>query len=211
MLVLFDGGHGINTPGKHSTDKSLYEYKWNREEVAILLDLFKSNGIPCEAITPEITDVPIYTRANRVNERCRQHGKDNVLLISVHVNAHGDGSVWTGARGISVYTYKQVLKDSNGNILQTKVASENSRRVATFFGEACKEIGFNLRTPLPNQLYWEENFGILRRTNCPAILTENFFMTNPEDLKFIKSDSGKELIAKAHLEAVKKYLEYLGL
>ena len=32
---------------------------------------------------------------------------------------------------------------------------------------------------------WEENFYILSKTQCPAVLTENFFMDNKEDLSLI--------------------------
>jgi N-acetylmuramoyl-L-alanine amidase len=32
-LVIFDNGHGSNTPGKCSPDKKLLEYKWTREIV----------------------------------------------------------------------------------------------------------------------------------------------------------------------------------
>ena len=32
-IILLDNGHGINTPGKQSPDKSLQEYKYAREIV----------------------------------------------------------------------------------------------------------------------------------------------------------------------------------
>lgn len=208
FLVVWDPGHGINTPGKHSTDKSLYEYQWNREMANKMDVLFKHEGIRSQIIVPEITDTKIRVRADRVNKLCDQYGKDNILLISVHVNAHKDGSVWTPAHGISSYVYRKEVKDKYGNVLRVEEASSRSKKMATLFGESCVNNGLHLRVPDPYHNYWMENFGILRLTKCPAILTENFFMTNQTDLAFIKSEEGKEIIAKTHLEAVKSYLAY---
>ena len=36
MIVLIDNGHGVNTPGKHSPDNSIFEYKYTREIAAML-------------------------------------------------------------------------------------------------------------------------------------------------------------------------------
>lgn len=207
--LLLDPGHGIDTMGKFSTDRSLREYQWNREMVAMIAHKCEVEGIDYEVITPELNDISITQRCQRVNRWASKLGKLNVLLISVHVNAHGDGSVWTPARGICSFTFRSLVKDSQGNLVKVKTASENSRKAATFFGQKCIEKGFYLRQPEPGKLYWEQNFGILRMSACPAILTENFFMTNQEDLKFIKSDEGKESISQVHIDTVKRYLEYM--
>ena len=38
---------------------------------------------------------------------------------------------------------------------------------------------------------WEEDFYILRKSWCPAVLTENFFMDNHSDLEYLQSHAGK--------------------
>ena len=52
----------------------------------------------------------------------------------------------------------------------------------------------------------EKNFTILYNTNCPAVLTENFFMDTESDCKLIMSDFGKMKIANAHIRAIKKVI-----
>ena len=56
---------------------------------------------------------------------------------------------------------------------------------------------------------WEENFYILRHYLCPAILTENFFMDNPQDLEYLQSRTGKQAIIDTHVEAITEYLSSL--
>ena len=38
LVVILDAGHGSDTPGKCSPDKSLYEWQFNREIVAMLCE-----------------------------------------------------------------------------------------------------------------------------------------------------------------------------
>jgi N-acetylmuramoyl-L-alanine amidase len=52
---------------------------------------------------------------------------------------------------------------------------------------------------------WEENFYLLKNTKCPAVLTENFFMDNKEDMNYITSIEGREAVIKTHVEAIVKY------
>lgn len=44
---------------------------------------------------------------------------------------------------------------------------------------------------------YEENFYILRHTLCPAVLVENFFYDNPDDLRFLESEEGQVRIVEA--------------
>lgn len=103
MKILIDNGHGHNTPGKRSPDGKFREYAYNREiskrTVADLID----RGYDAEILVPEEYDVSLEERVRRVNARCLALGKTNVILVSVHVNAAGNGSKWTNATGWSVY------------------------------------------------------------------------------------------------------------
>ena len=51
------------------------------------------------------------------------------------------------------------------------------------------------------------NFYILRYSNCPAVLTENLFMTNATDCAFLLSADGREVITDIHVQAVTNYLK----
>ena len=53
----------------------------------------------------------------------------------------------------------------------------------------------------------ESNFYVLKHTNCPAVLTENFFQDTKEDVEFLISESGFNQIVKTHVDGIIKYIE----
>ena len=56
---------------------------------------------------------------------------------------------------------------------------------------------------------WEENFYILRKSLCPAVLTENFFMDSYSDLEYLQSKTGKQAVVDTHIEGIVEWLESL--
>ena len=50
---------------------------------------------------------------------------------------------------------------------------------------------------------FEENFTVIYKTKCPAILTENLFMDNKTDVAFLNSEEGREVITQIHVNAIK--------
>ena len=53
---------------------------------------------------------------------------------------------------------------------------------------------------------FEESFYILRHTLCPAVLTENGFFTNVQEVQFLLSRAGIRAIADLHVEGIVEYL-----
>lgn len=53
---------------------------------------------------------------------------------------------------------------------------------------------------------WEENFYILQKTKCAAVLTENFFQDNERDLTYLESPEGMAAIADVHIEGIIRYI-----
>ena len=195
LVVILDAGHGKDTPGKCSPDKSLYEWQWNREIVAMLCTrLYGIENIQTVILVPEEHDVPLKERVRRVNtiyHDAKIAGKE-VLLISVHINASGHGT-WNKASGWSVWV-------SNN-------ASDKSKQFAKIAYEQAKLLDLCGNRVVPKENYWTSNFYILKNTPCPAVLTENMFQDNKEDVAFLKSDDGKEKIVQLHFNAIKKYIE----
>ena len=52
----------------------------------------------------------------------------------------------------------------------------------------------------------ESSFYILKHTKCPAVLTENLFQDNKEDVDFLLSEEGKRTIVSLHVKGICKYL-----
>ena len=49
------------------------------------------------------------------------------------------------------------------------------------------------------------------RHNCPAVLTENLFQDNREDVAILQSEEGRQRIVELHVEAIKNYINEYNL
>ena len=180
MKILIDNGHGIQTKGKRSPDGTLLEYAYTRELARQIVATLKARGYDSELLVPEDDDIPLSERVRRTNAHCQALGKSNVILISLHLNAAGDGTKWMNATGWSCYTCK---------------GQTESDRLADSLYKAAEQILENqvIRTDYARDgdPDWEENFYILRHSLCPAVLVEQFFMDNKKDLAYLISDEGK--------------------
>ena len=47
---------------------------------------------------------------------------------------------------------------------------------------------------------------ICKHTRCPAVLVENFFQDNREDVDFLLSEEGKQCVTDIIVEGIRKYL-----
>lgn len=197
MKILLDPGHGSTTPGKRSPDGALLEYAYAREIADLVYHGLHREGIDAEVIVREEVDVPLKERVIRVNETCRELGRSNVLLVSIHCNAAGDGSQWMNATGWECYT-------SPGRTKSDVIATLLCQEAETYLPAATK-IRVDLSDGDPDK---EARFYMLTHSNCPAVLTENLFMDNKEECRYLLSIKGKAAIANIHVKAIKKYLGY---
>lgn len=194
MKILIDNGHGIQTKGKRSPDGKLLEYAYTRQiAIRIVADL-KDRGYDAELLVPEPDDIPLSERVRRTNAHCQTHGKSDVILISLHLNAAGDGSKWMNATGWSCYTTKGKTQSDTLATCLYEAAIKNfpGRRIRTDFSDGDSD--------------WEEQFYILRKSMCPAVLTENFFMDSLSDQEFLLSETGKRTIINAHVQGIICYI-----
>lgn len=191
MKVLIDNGHGENTPGKRSPDNRLMEWAYSREIANMVVAGLRKKGINAERIVKEDSDVPLSERCWRANAIYKETGK-KAILVSIHCNAAGSGTSWVNAHGWSVFV-------SNN-------ASASSKKLAASLCEVAESLKLQVRRPAPKQPYWQQNLAICRDTNCPAVLTENFFQDNKDDVEFLLSPQGKDVVARIHIEGITKYL-----
>lgn len=195
MKILLDNGHGENTPGKRSPDGKFREYLYAREIAEAIERELKLRGYDAERIVHENIDVPLAERARRVNEICGRYGTSNVILVSIHCNAAGNGVEWMQARGWAAYT-------SKGKTKADKLAE------CLYNAASCHLTGQKLRKDYSDgDSDWEESFYILRKTKCPAVLTENFFQDNKDDVDYMLSSDGKQNIINTHVNGIIQYIE----
>lgn len=194
MLILIDPGHGIDTPGKRSPDGKFMEYLWNRQIADLLLDRFLILGIDASLVVTETNDISLSTRVQRVNKVCSKVGASNVILLSIHSNAAGDGGKWMSAQGWSCYTSKGKTKsDLIAECLYDAFEAEFADR------KIRKDMSDGDRD-------WEENFYILQKSKCPAVLLENFFYDNRDECAWLLKDETKERIADAIVKGIVQYI-----
>lgn len=193
FIVLVDNGHGRETPGKQSpkwnvTDQ-IFEWAYNRKVAAQVVLQLKAHGIDARLLVPEDCDVSLQERCRRANAIAKTNGTKNTLVVSIHLNAFTNPQ----SRGWEVHTY---LGQSISDVYAT-----------LFWNEARDVIGSDsiMRGDhTDGDPDWDSNFAILRDTICPAVLTENLFMTNMQDCIYLNSMMGFGSIVRIHVEAIKK-------
>lgn len=205
IKILVDNGHGNDTAGKRSPWSShkvkpeldFYEYKWAREIAVPVVNELRALGYDAEILVPEESDIPLKERVARVNEACDRLGAKNVLLVSIHANAYGNGKKWEDAKGWEAYSTPGVTK--------------SDAFAECFYTEAEKNFkGRKIRKDMSDgDSDKEANFYIIRYSNCPAVLTENFFYTNVDDTKYILSEEGRAAVVKTHVDGIINYINSL--
>ena len=195
FLWILDNGHGgiINgvpqTEGKRSPvwddGTQLFEGEFNRAIVNRLVEELTKHNINYVKLTPSDNDISLYERVIRAKAWCQAA---DCILVSIHAN-YGDG---TGkASGVEVFT---------------TVGDTESDKIAQVFINKWAEIQPKVRIRTDKQDGdddKEENFAILRKVPCPAILTENLFMDNEyECRKWLMTDVGRTEIVDVHLAAI---------
>lgn len=195
MKILIDPGHGIETPGKRSPDCKFMEYLWNRQVSDLILGGLLARGVDASLVVTETNDISLRNRVNRVNAICNREGANNVLLVSVHSNAMGNGKTWMNARGWSCYTSKgKTRSDLVAECLYDAFEEEfKDRKIRKDMSDGDRD--------------WEENFYVLAKTRCPAVLLENFFYDNKEECEWLLHEETKERIARAAVKGIIKYIK----
>ena len=67
-----------------------------------------------------------------------------------------------------------------------------------------------MREYSPAAPYWTQDLAICRDTRCPAVLTENLFQDNKDDVGYLLSEEGKQTIVNLHVGGIIKYIERHG-
>lgn len=196
--IILGTAHLKSTPGKCSPDKRLYEYKYSREICKTVKAILEEYGYKV-IIDIEDDDLNITTsrelslRCQIVNELVKQDRR--CIYVSIHVNAAGADGKWHNATGWEAYTSTGITAADKLATCLYKAAENNLK-------------GKKLRTDYSDKdSDKESNFYILKHTNCPAVLTENFFQDNKDDVDFLLSDEGFQKIVRLHVEGILNFIK----
>jgi N-acetylmuramoyl-L-alanine amidase len=211
-VVMFGTAHLDHPwiPGKCSPDGEFKEAIFSRELVKDLLPIMQSYGfislVDYPGLTPDGVNIKAYAnswedqqraelnfRVRKVNEVCKIYGKENVIYVSLHVNASGNGQ-WMKASGWEIFTSpgqtkSDVLATCMWNAANIYLNGESKMRSDWSDGDPDKEAAYM----------------VLTKTKCPAVLVENLFMDNKEDLNILKSDIGFITLERIIIEGILNY------
>lgn len=198
MKVLIDNGHGDPplSGGKHSPDNRLKEYYYCREIAQRVSRELSLRGVDTMLLVPEKTDTPLKERVRKVNGWAKKLGSQNVVLVSIHNNAAGGDGKWHSATGFSVFVSKN--------------ASSKSKKLAQIFTDNATDMGLMGNRFVPSEKYWVQPLAMTRDTVCPAVLTENLFQDNKEEVDFLLSEEGKKVITTLHVNSIIQYIQYVN-
>lgn len=197
-LWILDNGHGgvidgvYQTSGKRSPvwpdGEVLYEGEFNRAIVNRLVDMCRSNNIDYVNLVDTQEDIPLKERPEMANKIAKSSDKP-CIYVSIHANGFSDES----ANGWEVFTSPGETKsDPIATILYEKAKAEfPERKMRPSMGDGDPDK--------------EAKFTVLMDTSMPAILSENFFMTNYREChEILMSESGRDRVAKIHFEMIQQ-------
>ena len=167
-LILLDAGHGgiiegqYQTPGKRDylEGSLLAEGMLNRAVTSCIAYYLHLWNIPAHTISDQAKDTSLKTRVRRANDYATDY---DCFLLSIHHNA---------AESRNAYGYE--LFTSRGETQADPIAEY----IGGQFLECFPGRRLRLRTQTPDILGKEADFTILKKTTCPAVLSEWGFMTN---------------------------------
>lgn len=197
--IILGTAHLKSTPGKCSPDKKFFEYLYSRKIVKKIYSILKQKGYDVYIDVPEedlkiTSNQELTYRCKIVNNYCKKFGTANCIYVSIHVNAAGGDGKWHTATGWEAYTTKGITKADKLADCLYRAAEANLKG---------KKIRKDLSDKDPDK---EANFYVLKHSYCPAVLTENFFQDNKDDVAFLESEEGIDKIVNLHIEGIVSYI-----
>ena len=208
VCVIIDPAHGANTSGKGSPytlnavppHLEFREYLWSREICLMLATELEKKGLEVFFTVTGDEEPGLLFRYMAANSHINQHPGMHHIFISIHNNAAGNGSKWCNARGWSAYTTP---------------GQNNSDKLAECLYDSmeCYSKGYDIKIRTDKRdgdRDCEANFAVLKGVKCPAVLTENLFQDNEDDVRLLLNSAIKKLIVKVHVEGICKFIDKMG-
>ena len=198
ITIVLGTAHQKSILGKGSPDGNFKEYKYSREVCKAVYDILKDMGyqvfIDIEDEDLKLSQTKeLSLRCRIVNELVKQY--KNCIYVSIHVNAAASDGKWHDATGWEIYT-------SVGTTKADKLATCLYNAAKTNMPDKKMRTDFSDGDPDK-----EAHLYVLKNTNCPAVLTENFFMDNKKDVDYLNSDEGFHAIVRLHVEGILNYIK----
>lgn len=199
MRIILNVAHSDDTPGKCSPDGSFREWEYSSLICRKIAEELKSYGYTVSTVYQKTYYGPdkglkqVVTDVNRLTNLSA--GK--AIMVSVHVNASAK-SGWDTASYWCAFTTKGITKAD-------KLADCLYWAAEQVFKKKGKKISYGPKDAVSCDK--EENFYVLQKTKCPAVLTENFMQNNGIDIDYLMSPAGMNDVVKVHVDGIIAYLQ----
>ena len=205
-VVAIDPGHGGVDRGSEGPGFGEYEMTWRTAND--LADLLEADGRlrPCLTLAETESQDPDSPRI-MPSERARRAAEAGAALL---LSIHGNSDPVYGASGYECYAIP-VGRDHHDESLRF------AQLVAAKFGalgqrlrgaDGVKYIFYDQddnkyeRDATDTDVYTDPTFGVLEYAECPAILSEQCFLTNSADVDLLGDEDGCQLAARQYYEAI---------
>lgn len=190
-VLIVDAGHGGEDGGAVAPDGTM-ESDINLDIALRLEELARFWGVDTRMTRrTESIDYPASAQTLAAKKKADQnarleliHGTPGAILISIHQNNYPAAS----PHGIQVFYGTEPHSDSLAETLQqnlTQALCPENRRVAE---------------PIDEGIY------LMRQASCPAVLVECGFLSNPDELEKLESDSYRMELAAVMLASFMQYI-----
>ena len=193
-IWLFDAGHGGIVDGQYMTSgkrspvwddgTQYFEGVGNRQIVEKLKKKCDEQYIYNFDVVESNYDVSLSERVKIANQYHKTLGK------CIYVSIHSNGFSKESANGYSVYT-------SKGETKSDRIAEVFIDNMMEYFPD--HKLRKDTRDGDKDK---EAQFYVLRKTICPAILIENFFMTNYRECKLLMNEEFQNRIVDCHFKSI---------
>ena len=209
--VVIDPGHGGTDPG--SEGSGLWEYEMTWQVANELVNLLEQDGryAPVLTITEEESQNSDMPRVEPAERAQRANDAGAVLLFSIHGNSDPSGT----ASGFECYAIPPGQQYHDESVALARLTAQKITQTGQplrgqdgvryiYFDTYDNRMVYESSDETPRN---EPTFRLLADADCPAVLVEQCFLTNPQDAARLATPSGAKQAAKAYYEAICEWME----
>ena len=210
-VIAIDPGHGGNDPG--SEGSGLWEYEMTWQVANELVNLLEQDGryAPMLTITVEESQNSDMPRVEPAERAQRANDAGAVLLFSIHGNSDPSGT----ASGFECYAIPPGQQYHDESVALARLTAQKITQTGQplrgqdgvryiYFDTYDNRMVYESSDETPRN---EPTFRLLADADCPAVLVEQCFLTNPQDAARLATPSGAKQAAKAYYEAICEWME----
>ncbi|MCF6347002.1 MAG: N-acetylmuramoyl-L-alanine amidase [Flavobacteriaceae bacterium] len=183
-VIVIDPGHG----GIDSGAIGINELKEKDIVLEIAMEMLKWN----KTVLNNRYDIYLTRYSDTLISLSHRAKLVNIVQPDLLISLHGNHSVNPKAKGIEVFVYNNIDTKSKNGRQSVKMANYIIKQLG-------EKLGYRTRGVK------KENFQVLRETinTCPAVLIELGFLSNKDEVDYLKKEQNINVLALAILMSIK--------